>query len=153
MPAGILTNFMPLVSSYNQKKTKKFLFFCFQGVQKRTSGIKSIDILPDDGILNLFYLTIYTDNTTLYSKRNHASDSWQQRELACQLNYDLRGTLVWSRKWLVNFNSGKTQLVIFDHLNTYGAIHVIRFESVFGEKSSLKILGFFYLGLAFLHCL
>ena len=29
----------------------------------------------------------------------------------------------WGRKWLVDFNSGKTQLVLFDQYNT-GAIDV-----------------------------
>ena len=30
----------------------------------------------------------------------------------------------WSRKWLVDFNAGKTQLVLFDQSNDAGAIDV-----------------------------
>ena len=30
----------------------------------------------------------------------------------------------WSRKWFVDFNTGKTQLVSFDHSNNTGAIDV-----------------------------
>ena len=35
--------------------------------------------LPDDGICNI---TVYADDTTLYSNCDHASDMWQQLELA-----------------------------------------------------------------------
>ena len=38
---------------------------------------------------------------------------WQQRELV---------TEDWSRKWIVNFNAGKTQLVSFDWSNNTDSI-------------------------------
>ena len=41
---------------------------------------------------------------------------------------------------LVDFNAGKTELVLSDHSNT-GAIDVKMDESVFEEKSSFKMLG------------
>ena len=47
----------------------------------------------------------------------------------------------WGRKWLVDFNSGKTQLVSFDQSNNTGAINVKMDGSVLEEKSSFKILG------------
>ena len=47
----------------------------------------------------------------------------------------------WGRKWLVDFNSGKTQLVSFDQSNNTGAIDVKMDGSVLEEKSSFKILG------------
>ena len=47
----------------------------------------------------------------------------------------------WSCKWLVDFNSGKTQLVSFDQSNNTGAIDVKMDESVLEEKSSFKMLG------------
>ena len=47
----------------------------------------------------------------------------------------------WGRKWLVDFNAGKTQLVSFDQSNNTGAIDVKMDGSVLGEKSSLKMLG------------
>ena len=47
----------------------------------------------------------------------------------------------WSRKWLVDFNAGKTQLVSFDRSKNTGAIDVKMNGSVLEEKSSFKILG------------
>ena len=47
----------------------------------------------------------------------------------------------WGRKWLVNFNAGKTQLVSFDRSNNTGAIDVKMDGSVLEEKSSFKMLG------------
>ena len=50
-------------------------------------------------------------------------------------------TLDWGRKWLVDFNAGKTQLVLFDQSNNIGAIDVKMDGSVLEEKSSFKMLG------------
>ena len=92
-----------------------------------------INDLPDDVICDI---TIYADDTTLYSKCNQASDLWQQLELASGLESDLRDTVDWGRKWLVDFNARKTQLVSFDQSNNTSAID----GSVLEEKSYLKIL-------------
>ena len=97
-----------------------------------------INDLPDDVICNI---AIYADDTTLYSKCNQASDLWQQLELASELESDLRDTVDWGRKWLVDFNAGKTQLVSFDLSKNTGAIDVKMDESVLEEKSSFKMLG------------
>ena len=43
-----------------------------------------------------------------------ASDLWQQIELASEIESDLRETVDWGRKWLVDFNAGKTRLVSLD---------------------------------------
>ena len=43
-------------------------------------------------------------------------------------------TLDWSRKWLVDFNAGKTQLVSFDWSDNTGAIDVKMDGSVLEEK-------------------
>ena len=67
-----------------------------------------INDFPDDVICNL---VIYADDTTLYSKCDQASDLWQQLELTFELESDLQDTVNW---WLVDFNAGKTQLVLFD---------------------------------------
>ena len=40
----------------------------------------------------------------------------------------------WGEKWLVDFNSGKTQLVPFDLSNNNGSIDVKMDGSVFEEK-------------------
>ena len=49
-------------------------------------------------------------------------------------------TLDWGKKWLVGFNAGKTQLVLFDWSNNSGSIDVKIDGSVFEEKSSFKML-------------
>ena len=97
-----------------------------------------INDLPDDVICNI---AMYADDTTLHSKYVQASDLWQQLELASELDSDLGVTVVWGRKWVVDFNAGKTQLVSFDQSNNTGAIDVKMGGSVFEEKSSFKILG------------
>ena len=45
------------------------------------------------------------------------------------------------RKWLIDFNSGKTQLVLFNWSNNTGAIDVKMDESVLQKKISFKMLG------------
>ena len=61
--------------------------------------------------------------------------------MASELESDLRDTVDWGRKWLVDFNAGKTQLVPFDWSNNTGAIDVKIDGSVLEVKSSSKILG------------
>ena len=63
------------------------------------------------------YVAIYADDTTLYSKCDQASYLWQQLELASELESDLRDTVDWGRKWLVDFSAGQTQLVLFECSN------------------------------------
>ena len=93
---------------------------------------------PDDVICNT---AIYADDATLYSKCDQASDLWQQLELTSELESDLRDTVDWGRKWLVDFNAGKTQLVSFDRSKNTGAIDVKMDGSVLEEKTSFKMLG------------
>ena len=61
--------------------------------------------------------------------------------MASELESDLQDTVDWGRKWLVVFNAGKTQLVLFDQFNNTGAIDVKMDGSVLKEKSSFKTLG------------
>ena len=97
-----------------------------------------INDLPDNVICNI---AIYADDTTLYSKSDQVSDLWQQLELASELESDLRDTVDWGKKWVVDFSAGKTQLVLFDWSNNNGSIDVKMDGSVVGEKSSFKMLG------------
>ena len=60
-------------------------------------------------------------------------------------------TWIWStrhcglgRKWLVDFNAGKTQLVLFDRSNSTGAIDVKMAGSGLEKKSSFKMLGWIF---------
>ena len=69
------------------------------------------------------------------------SDLWQQLELASELESDLRDTVDWGKKLLVDCNAGKTQLVSFDRSNSNGSIDVKMGGSVLEEKSSFKMLG------------
>ena len=45
----------------------------------------------------------------------------------------------WGKKWLVDFNAGKTQLVSFDRSNNNGSIDVKMDGSILEEKSSFKM--------------
>ena len=79
-------------------------------------------------------IAIYADGATFYSKCDRESDLWQQFELASELESDLRDTVDWGKKWLVDFNAGKTQLVSFDRSNNNGSIDVKMDGSVLEEK-------------------
>ena len=94
--------------------------------------------LPDDVICDI---AIYADDTTLYSRCDRASDLWQQLELASELESDLQDTVDWGKKWFVDFNAGKTQLVSFHRSNNNDSIDVKMGGSILEEKSSFKMLG------------
>ena len=61
--------------------------------------------------------------------------------MASELEFDPRDTVDWDKKWLVDFDAGKTQLVLFDISNNKGFLDVKMDGSVFEEKSSFKMLG------------
>ena len=96
-----------------------------------TLFLLDINDLPDDVICDI---AIYADDTTLYSKCDRASDLWQQLELASEFESDLRDMVDWGKKWLVDFNAGKTQLVSFDQSNNNGSIYVKMGGSILEEK-------------------
>ena len=60
--------------------------------------------------------------------------------MTSELESDLRDTVDCSRKWLNDFNAGKTQLVSLDRSDNTGGIDVKMDGSVL-EKSSLTMLG------------
>ena len=47
----------------------------------------------------------------------------------------------WGKKWLVDFDAGKTQLVLCDQSTRNDSIDVKMDRSVLEEKSSIKMLG------------
>ena len=77
----------------------------------------------------------------ILSKCDQESVLWHQLELTSELESDLRDTVDWGKKWLVDFNAGKTQLIWFDRSNNNGSIDVKMDGSVLEEKLSFKILG------------
>ena len=93
---------------------------------------------PDDVICNI---AIYADDTILYSKCDQGSDLCQQLVLASELEANQQDTVDQGGKWLVDFNAGKTQLVLFHLSNNTGAIDVMMDGSVFEEKQSFTMLG------------
>ena len=102
-----------------------------------TSFLLYINDIPDDVICNI---AIYADDTTLYRKREHAFQLWQQLELAFELKSDLQDTVDWVREWLVDCNTRKTHQVLFDQCKNASTIDVKMDGSVLGEKSSFKLL-------------
>ena len=71
----------------------------------------------------------------LCSKCDQAFDLWLQLELAPELESDLQDTVDWGRKWLVDFNAGKTQQVSFDQSYNTGSIDVKMVGSVIEEDA------------------
>ena len=61
--------------------------------------------------------------------------------MASELGSDLRDTVEWDRKWLIDFNAGKTQLVLFDRVNNTGGIDMKMDGLVLDKKSSFKMQG------------
>ena len=61
--------------------------------------------------------------------------------MASEFKSDLQDTVDWGKKWLVDFDAGKTQLVLFDLSYNNGSIDVKMDESVPEEKSSFKMMG------------
>ena len=92
-----------------------------------------INDLSDDVKCNI---GIYAEDTTLYSKCDQASDLWQQFELASELESELRNTLNSGKNWLVDFNAGKTQLVLFNQPYNNGSIEV-KIDGLFLRKNHL----------------
>ena len=89
-----------------------------------------INDFPDNVICDI---TVNADNTTLYSKCDLISDLWQQLKLASKLESDLQDTVDWSKKWLVDFNAGKTELALFDRYNNTGSTDLKMDGSVLEE--------------------
>ena len=62
--------------------------------------------------------------------------------IAISIESDLRDIVDWVRKWLVDFDTGKTQQVSFGWSNKTDAIDRKMDGSVLEEKSSFKMLEF-----------
>ena len=51
----------------------------------------------------------------------------------------------WGKKWLLDFNAGKSQLISFDRSGNNGSVNVKLDRSVFDEKPSFEMLGLTFL--------
>ena len=107
----------------------------------------------------------YAKDNTLYFKYDQASNLWQQLELASELKSDLRHTVDWGKNCLVDFNVGKTQLVLFDRSNKakikklFVSIFRSRLKHLFWRcrrqyflNYSIKFLITFFIFLKFISC-
>ena len=65
--------------------------------------------------------------------------------MAAKLESDLRDTAEWGSKWLVDFNTRKTQFVSFEQSGNTGAIDVEMDKAVLEEKLSFKRFGCLFL--------
>ena len=63
---------------------------------------------------------------------------WQQLELASEIESDLRDTVDWGKKWLVDSTAGKTQLVSFDWSNNNGSTDIKMDGSVLEKNHLLR---------------
>ena len=94
--------------------------------------------LPNDVICNI---AIYVIDFTLYSKCDQASDLWQLLELASEFESYIQNTADLGRKWFVDFNARKMQLVFFDQFNITGAIDMKIDGSAREENPPFMMLG------------
>ena len=135
-----VSSVVPVFKNVGERSTAKnyrpvSLLSVVSKVFEKLVNNKIVDHLENCGLFSDFqYGFRSSDDTTLYSKCDRASDLWQQLELASELESDLRDTVDWGKKWLVAFNAGKTQLVSFDRSNNNGSIDVKMDGSILEEK-------------------
>ena len=101
-----------------QKNIQLTLKFIKAPYLAHTLFLQYIYDLPDNIICNI---DICADDTILYSRCDRGADLWQQLELASEVESDLWDPVDWDRKWLIDFNAGKTQLVSFGQSNSTGS--------------------------------
>ena len=94
-----------------------------------------INDFPDDAFSNI---AIYANDTTLYAKCDQASDLWQQA--GYWIKSELRDTVVWGRKWCVDFYAGKLNFFRLTGLTTLMLLKKM-YRSILEEESSFKMLG------------
>ena len=110
----------------------------FQGTILGSSlFLKVINDLPNDVVCSI---VICADDTSLYSKCDQAPVLWQQSESASKILSDLQDVVDFGRKWLVNFNAEKDQLVSSDQSNKTSPTDAKMDKPFLEEKISLKIL-------------
>ena len=98
-----------------------------------------INDLPDDVVCNIV-ISVTSMLTTLLSILSVIMHLIRGNNLKWLLNLSLiYETLVWGKKWLVDFSARKIHLVSFDRFINNGSIDVKTDGSVLEEKSSFKM--------------
>ena len=99
-----------------------------------------INDLPDGMVSKL---VMYADDTTLFNSTERPKVSTQQRQQLCDaLNKDLQAISEWGSKWLVAFNSSKTQSVLHSRLKGDGVQPSLQMSnSTLQESSTISLLG------------
>ena len=99
-----------------------------------------INDLPDSIVSKL---VMYADDTTLFNSIERPKDSAQQRQQLCDvLNKDLQAISAWGSKWLVSFNSSKTQSILHSRLKADGAHPDLQMSnSSLQESDTISLLG------------
>ena len=83
-------------------------------------------------------ITLLSTLMILLSILSLTRHSWQQLDLAAELESDLKDTVDWGKKWLVDLNAGKIQLVSFDRSNNTGATDMKKDGSVLEKNNLLR---------------
>ena len=86
-------------------------------------------------------LAIYADDSTLYSCLDKTDDLFDMVELAANLEYDLRSTVEWGKKWLVSFNTSKTKLLSINRFSSPILPSVAMEGTSLPESGSFRLLG------------
>ena len=96
---------------------------------------------PPDGIISK--LVMYADDTSLFNATGRPKVNSKQRQQLCDaLNKDLQTISEWGSKWLVAFNSSKTQTALYSRLKGDGApLNLQMSSSILEEKDTISLLG------------
>ena len=96
---------------------------------------------PPDGIISK--LVMYADDTSLFNATGRPKVNSKQRQQLCDaLNKDLQTISEWGSKWLVAFNSSKTQTALYSRLKGDGApLNLQMSNSILEEKDTISLLG------------
>ena len=99
-----------------------------------------INDLPDDLVCKM---VMYADDTTLFDSIERPKRSTQQRQQLCDaLNADLQTVTEWGTKWLVSFNSSKTQSILHSRLKDDGVQYSLQMSNnTLQECNTISFLG------------
>ena len=105
----------------------------------RLHSCPTLHLLYSSNLLKVICNIAISADDTIYPKCDQVSDVWKELELALEFESDLWDLVDWGRKWLVDFNAGKTQISFGLSCNT-GAIDVKMDGSVLEENSAFKMV-------------